>query len=396
MTSRALTPRSVLKRVAGIIAAGIALAGVLLASASPGGASTRATAASLQRELAGLVRSPSGPPGAIAIVQRGSRQTVYSAGVAQFDTGIAVSANDRMRIASTSKAFSGAVALELVARHRLKLNATIAQLLPALPASWGPITLRQLLDHTSGLEDFSQNDEFLRYLTNHLHATPSPAFILRFIAAKALLFTPGSEYHYSNTDNFIVALMAEAATHRPYRQLLRTYVERPLALRATSLPGGFAMPAPYLHGYEVDAPQPPTDVSTLLSAAYAWASGGIVSTPADLNTFIRAYAGGRLFSGATRAAQLRFVPGDSEPIGPGDNSVGLGIFRYRTPCGTVYGHTGNTSGYTQFMAATLDGRRSVTVSISEQATNKSKSEALRTVFARLRAIESDAVCLALR
>ena len=65
-------------------------------------------------------------------------------------------------------------------------------------------------------------------------------------------------------------------------------------------------------------------------------------------------------------------------------------------CGIVYGHTGNTSGYTQFMAASPAGRASVTVSISEQATNKSKSEVLRTVFAHLRTLESDTVCLALR
>jgi D-alanyl-D-alanine carboxypeptidase len=135
-------------------------------------------------------------------------------------------------------------------------------------------------------------------------------------------------------------------------------------------------------------------VTTIVSAAYAWASGGIVSTPSDMTAFIRGDLGAKLFSRATQAQQLRFIPGNSEPIGPGTNSAGLGIFRYRTRCGTVYGHTGNTFGYTQFMAATLDGKRSVTVSISAQITNKSKGPAL-TAFRRLRQIETDAVCLAL-
>ena len=77
-----------------------------------------------------------------------------------------------------------------------------------------------------------------------------------------------------------------------------------------------------------------------------WASGAMVSTPFELNRFIRAYASGRLFGAATHSQQLRFVPGSSEPPGPGTNAAGLGIFRYRTRCGTVFGHTGNFPGYT--------------------------------------------------
>jgi D-alanyl-D-alanine carboxypeptidase len=188
--------------------------------------------------------------------------------------------------------------------------------------------------------------------------------------------------------------MAEAATHDTYNELLASQVYAPLGLRHTSLPSGPALPAPYLHGYELNPSGPPDDVSTLVSAAYAWASGGVVSTPADLNAFIRGYTGARLFTRAVQAQQLRFVAGNSQPVGPGSNAVGLGIFRYRTRCGTVYGHTGNTSGYTQFMVATLDGKRSVTVSISEQITDKSTGDQL-SAFRRLRQIEEDAVCVAL-
>ena len=149
-----------------------------------------------------------------------------------------------------------------------------------------------------------------------------------------------------------------------------------------------------MHGYQPDPPNPPEDVSTIISAACAWASGGVVSTPADLNRFIRGYAGARLFSRAVQSQQLRLVKGSSEPTGPGKNMAGLGIFRYSTRCGTVYGHTGNTPGYTQFMAATLDGKRSVTVSINSQLTEKVPRDRL-PAFRRLREIEEDAVCVAL-
>jgi D-alanyl-D-alanine carboxypeptidase len=72
----------------------------------------------------------------------------------------------------------------------------------------------------------------------------------------------------------------------------------------------------------------------------------------------------------------------------------MAIFRYRTRCGTVYGHTGNTAGYTQFMASTLNGQRSVTVSVNGQITNRMTGARL-AAFRRLRIIETDAVCTAL-
>ena len=104
---------------------------------------------------------------------------------------------------------------------------------------------------------------------------------------------------------------------------------------------------------------------TFLSPSGAWASGAIVSTPADLNGFIRADLGLRFFGAAQQREQMRFVPRRRvEPAGPGRNSAGLALFRYRTRCGTVYGHTGNFPGYVQCAAATADGSRAVTTSLN--------------------------------
>jgi D-alanyl-D-alanine carboxypeptidase len=118
----------------------------------------------------------------------------------------------------------------------------------------------------------------------------------------------------------------------------------------------------------------------------------MVSTPAQLNVFIRAYAEGLLVDHATRTAQLTFVPGSSGPPGPGTNAAGLGIYRYRTSCGTVYGHTGNLPGYTLFAAATPDGDDSAVVVVNEQLNSKP----VTTEFTALRQAEQAAVCLALR
>jgi D-alanyl-D-alanine carboxypeptidase len=300
-----------------------------------------------------------------------------------------------MRLASVSKAFSGAVALALVDCHVLSLSDTVAKWLPWLPASWGRVTLAEVLNHTSGLPDFTRSKRFRQYLPAHLHATPSPRFLLRFVAHRRPGFRPGTRYRYSNTDNFVAALMAEAPAHRSYNALLTSKVYSPLHLSHTSLPSGPKLPVGHMHGYDLDPPKPPEDVTTIVSAAYSWASGGMISTPSDLGRFIRGYVGARLFSRATQAKQLRFVRGNSGPPGPGANSAGLAIFRYRTRCGTVYGHTGNTFGYTQFTASTLNGKRSVVVSVNAQINDESRQPVL-AAFRFLRKLEGNAVCLALR
>lgn len=346
----------------------------------------------LRRQLQELITAPGGPPGAIAVLKRGSRSEVYRAGVAETGTGRPVETTDHMRIASTAKAYSGAVSLQLVDRGKLRLNDTVGKVLPRLPRAWHRVTLRQLLNHTSGLPDFSADPEFLALVTEDPRRQFDSRRLLDFVADEPLGFRPGSRYAYSNSDNIAVALMAEAVTGRRYEDLLAQLVYRPLDLRSTSLPQGYRMPEPYMHGYDVTPPNPPEDISEVLSASGVWASGGIISTPKDMTAFIRGYAGGKLVSDRTRRQQLKWVDGASEPAGPGTNNAGLAIFRYSTRCGVVYGHTGNFPGYTQLVAATPDGERSLTVSLTTQVNKTNKPELLE----RLRTVEENFVCALLR
>ena len=129
----------------------------------------------------------------------------------------------------------------------------------------------------------------------------------------------------------------------------------------------------------------------MFAAGWTWISGGVVSTPSDANSFVRGYASGKTTNRATHAEQFRFREGSSEPPGPGTNAAGMAIFRYRTRCGVVFGHTGNTAGYTQFVASTRDGQRSVVVSVNAQIIPKYSP--LR--FAELRKIYTLGVCAAL-
>ncbi|MEV0171617.1 serine hydrolase domain-containing protein [Streptomyces sp. NPDC050803] len=345
----------------------------------------------LQHQLDDLVRRPDGPPGVIAVLSDGRKSRVLRAGVADLDTGRRPGAHDHMRIASTAKAFSGAVALSLVGLGDLDLDDTVGKRLPGLPKAWHAVTLRQLLNHTSGLPDFSESPEFLRIL----RADPRHRFdsrrLLDYVAGRRLRFAPGSRYQYSNSDNIAVALMAEAVTGTRYERLLGELVYAPLGLRRTSLPQGYRMPGPYLHGYAV-VPPPAEDVSEVIGMSGVWASGGIVSTPVDMTRFVRGYAGGRLYGQDVVREQRTWVSGASEPAGPGRNDAGLGIFRYKTRCGIVLGHTGNTPGYTQLIAATPDGRQSLTFSTTTQINQRVAPDLLQ----QLRAVQENFVCALLR
>ncbi|MEU1175423.1 serine hydrolase domain-containing protein [Streptomyces microflavus] len=342
----------------------------------------------LQRRLRALVDTPGGPPGAIAVLTAGGRSEVYRAGTSEVGTGRPPQPTDHMRIASVAKAFSGAVALHLADRGRLSLDDTLGRWLPRLPAAWHRVTVAQLLNHTSGLPDYTESPAFIAEFAADPRRHFDSRKLLRYVAGEPLRFRPGSAYRYSNSDNIAVALIAEAATGTPYERLLAEIVYRPLGLRATSLPQGYRLPEPYLHGYDVDPPNPPEDLSTAISASGVWASGGIVSTPENLGTFIRAWAGGRDLGPAVRRRQLTFVAGASEPAGPGRNEAGLALFAYRTRCGTVYGHTGNFPGYTQLAAATKDGKRSLTVSLTSQVNSTTNPRLL----AILRGLQEDFVC----
>ena len=381
-------PTSHLARVLVVAVAAASLALVAL----PGGAvPSRTPDTNLDRALDAFVAQKDGPPGVSVVVQRGASPVLHTAGVADTSTTAPIAIDDSMRLASVAKAFSGSAALSLVGDGTLKLDDTIGAKLPDLPAAWADVTLGQLLQHTSGVPDYSLSKGFKDAFTASLTVAPPPAELLSYVASDPLKFRPGTEYRYSNSDNIIVALMVQAASGTSYEDALAAHVYEPLGLTTTSLPAGIQMPAPAVHAYVVDPPAAPEDVTELFAAGWTWASGGVVSTPADANRFVRGYASGKTTTPTVQAAQFRFRAGSSEPPGPGTNAAGMGIFRYRTRCGVVFGHTGNTAGFTQFVASTRDGTRSTVVSVNAQIIPKSAP--LR--FAELRKIYTLAVCAAL-
>jgi D-alanyl-D-alanine carboxypeptidase len=334
----------------------VALACLLLAS--PAAAKFRGAPNSpLQRALDRIVDSKGGPPGISVLIDRGAHTEFLQAGTADVGNGRPPNPSEHFRIASVSKGFNAYLAAKLVGDGALSLETTLQERIPGvLPAAEG-VQLRELLQHSSGLAEYIRAPTFVEQLLADPSRYFSPLQLTEFVRDEPLEFPPGSRYHYSDSDNIGAGLIEERASGLSYEQLLQRRVYGPLKMHGSSLPVTKKMPRPFMHGYEVEAEKKPEDVSELINPAGAWASGGIVSTPLDLARFVRSYVPAVL--DASRKGNVTFRPGSSSPPGPGKNSAGIGIFRYRTRCGTVFGHTGSFPGYRVFLAASGNGKRSV-------------------------------------
>ncbi len=369
---------------------------VLACAALVPAAPARADAGTGQQLRAALDETMSvseGPPGLAVLIQRGDETQFLRRGVADIETGTRPTRRQHYRIASMAKAFNGAVALALVSRGKLELDDTIGEVLPGVLPLAEDVTLAQALMHTGSLPDYIRDEDFLAELMADPTQYMTPLELVGFVADTEPVFDPGERYEYSDTDNVIVGLMAEEVTGSTYDELLERRVYAKAGLTATSLPITIEMPTPFMHGYEVPIAAPPEDVSEFINPALAWASGGIVSTMGDVNAFFRAYVGGKLFDAETRAVQKDFVIGSSSPPGPGRNRATLGLFRYKTDCGTILGHTGSFPGYRLFAAATRNGRRSVVFTVNAQIVPGSGSQEVSDL---IRHAQVDAVCHALR
>jgi D-alanyl-D-alanine carboxypeptidase len=341
---------------AAIVAAAVIVIASLLPAPMAAAKFRGAPNSKLQKKLDAIVDSPAGPPGISVLIDRGKQTEFLQAGTADVGNRRPPTPLDAFRIASVSKGFNAYLAAKLGGDGALSPDTTLREMIPGVLPAGEAVNLRELLQHTSGLADYIRSPVFVEQLLADPARYFSPLQLTGFVRDDPLEFVPGSKYHYSDTDNIAAGLIEEKASGQSYDQLLARRIFGPLKMRDSSLPITTKMPQPFLHGYDVEPGKKPEDVSELINPAGAWASGGIVSTPLDMGRFARRYVPTVL---ATATVEGPFRLGSSSPPGPGKNFAGLGLFRYRTGCGTVYGHTGSFPGYRVLVAASSDGRRSV-------------------------------------
>lgn len=366
MNSRTPLRFHVLRRRTAHAAVAVAIGALALGALAPsaGAASRAARPDAIQQRLNAIV-SPDHVPGALAAVrdQAGHTRT-YAAGVGDLATGAKVPRDGEVRIGSVTKTFTAVVVLQLVGEGKIRLDGPVETYLPSLLRGQGidgrHITVRQLLQHTSGLPDYEDDvtDDILqrRYL--------SPRDTLDIALRHEAVFAPGTSWGYSNTNYLVAGMIVEKVTGRPLAEEVDKRIIKRIGLRHTYLPAPAetTLRGPHPHGYHKDGPDgSPRDVTEIDPSA-AWAAGAMVSTSSDLTRFFsELMKEGHLLSGP-ELEQMR----TTAPTGAPGYDYGLGIMRTQLSCHkTVWWHNGSIPGYGTWSAATADGRAaSVTTTVA--------------------------------
>ncbi|MFI0447237.1 serine hydrolase domain-containing protein [Actinomadura sp. 6N118] len=339
---------------------------VLAAPAVPGSAAVDHRS-DLQRSLDAIVAAGAVGAQAEAVGPHGRWRGV--AGTARLGEQKPVPEQGRFRIGSTTKTFTATVLLQLVAEKKVGLDAPIERYLPGLVPNGDHITVRQLLNHTSGLREYLEDTETLpmdgdAFLAKVRYATWAPKDLVRLSTKRPPYFPPGTDWHYSNTNYVLAGLIIEKVTGRSYATEVRRRIVQPLGLRHTYLPGTrTGIRGPHAHGYLrfVSNGQAKTVDVTRLNPSWGWAAGEIVSTTGDLNRFFDALLGGRLLPPA-QLAQMRTTVPTPSPDGSAD---GLGMGKIRLSCGvTAWGKDGGIQGFSTQSLHSADGRRHISLSVT--------------------------------
>ncbi|MFJ6616112.1 serine hydrolase domain-containing protein [Kitasatospora sp. NPDC091335] len=328
-----------------------AAAGVL----TPSTASAAASPDAVQQGLNALVRTD-GVPAALATVRDGwGRTRDYTAGVGDLATRAAVPADGQVRIGSNTKTFTAVVVLQLVGEGRIDLDASVDTYLPGLVRGEGVdghgITVRQLLQHTSGLPDY----EGLLDEASLRQRYFEPRELLDMALGGKPVFAPGEKFGYSSTNYVLAGLIVQRVTGRPLAEEIDRRIVRRIGLRHTYFPaaGDRTIREAHPKGYRKDSADGPLTDFTEMDPSAGWAAGQMISTNADLNRFFtELLTPGRLLPEA-QLAQMR----TTVPIGDSGAGSGLGILSRPLTCGGVYwGHGGDIPGYETRGGVTEDGR----------------------------------------
>ncbi|MFE2364476.1 serine hydrolase domain-containing protein [Streptomyces virginiae] len=335
----------------------------------------------LQRSLDRLVRSDGLPAALAGVTGRDGRTRTYVAGAGDLTTGAEVPRDGQVRIGSNTKTFTAVVVLQLVGEGRVGLDAPVETYLPGLVRGDGidgrHITVRQLLQHMSGLPNYTEYD---------LQPRPyDPRDLLDIALRHKAHFAPGAKWEYSNTNYVLAGLIVEKVTGRDLaREIDRRIIQR-LGLRHTYFPapGDVTIREPHPHGYHRETADGPLRDITDMDPSWSWAAGQLISTNSDLNRFFSELLRGRLLPDAQLAQMRTTVPADYFGRGAG---YGLGLVSRPLSCGGVYwGHGGSFPGYETRGGATEHGRRAAHIAVTTQPADK-------TVMERVDAAVDRALC----
>lgn len=296
---------------------------------------TPAVAAQLDAAVRRVMREAQVPGVTVGLWAPGKGSYVRSFGVADKATGAPMTPDLHVRIGSETKTFTVTALLQLVDRGKVGLDDRIGDFVAGVP-NGDRITLRELAGMRSGLFNYSLDEAFVKKFEAAPEQSFTPQQLLDVAFEHPVLFEPGAEFDYSNTNLILLGLVVEKITGRPLHEVVTEDVLGPAGLRSTVFPTSPALPAPYAHGYTDQTASGKVEDSTHWNPSWAWAAGEMVSDLQDLRSWARTLATGTLLKPATQAERLKTTPMDIPGAG-----YGLGIFDVQ---GWI-GHNGSIPGY---------------------------------------------------
>jgi D-alanyl-D-alanine carboxypeptidase len=252
------------------------------------------------------VLAESGSPGCIVGVYTPDGNWVRAKGKADTEAGVPMKTTDLMRIGSITKSFTSTVVLQLADEGELKLDDKLSKYVPDFPNS-DRITVYQLLSHTSGLMTWDEI-ESVRMGIKDNPGEWTIEKLIKVVGEQPLLSAPGSQYHYSNINYFLLGMIIEGVTNSKLEQQIKQRIIDPLGMKKTSLPDGPTVDGETVHGYYRDmgklVDSSGTKYAEAINYSLAWSAGGMISTVEDLKVWAKALASGQLLIEAMHKVQM--------------------------------------------------------------------------------------------
>ena len=324
------------------VAAAIALgAAGGAASAAP----SKGEAESLKSRAQGLVEA--GYPAALAAVTDSKGESAgVAVGKGSLETGQAPPMDGEVRVGSNTKTFVAVVVMQLVQEGKVGLDEPIETYLPGLIKGEGidgsKITVRQLLQHTSGLPEYTDTTPGSGDIFQVKDHYIPPRDLLGTALGKPAAFEPGTQWKYTNTNYIVLGMLVERVSQRPVGEQIDQRIVKKLGLSHTYFPapGDRSIKGTHPQGYHLNGEGKLEDI-TEMDPAWGWAAGAMVSTPSELNTFFQAVFDGRLLTQSSIDEMKKGVDTDKAGV-----VYGLGLIGRSLSCGgTAWGHGGDIAGY---------------------------------------------------
>ncbi len=321
----------------------------LAAQALPPAATVHRLADSLARAFVAAEKSPSV---AIGIVRGSDTVTLAAYGMADLENGIAATARSVYRIGSVTKQFTAAMIMQLVEGDSLNLDDPIGGHLDSLPAAWQPVTVRQLLNHTSGIPSYTAlGPEWMKRWGEEM----TPEAIVALTADKPMDFSPGTDWRYDNTGYVLLGMLIEKATGQTWAAALQTRLAEPLGLTDTRECLTTPIIPRRVRGYDRNAG---AWVNTqYLAMSQPYAAGAMCSTVHDLARWNRALHSGKVVS--EESYRLMVTP--DLPSGVNGPGYGFGLMQDMVAGRTMISHGGGIHGFNTANAWVPSAELSVSV-----------------------------------